>query len=209
MNAVESSVRRPPRRRVGAFLALAGAFLLLGSYAVWMMATERVAPPILPPAGEALAGEAPFRFAILGDSRGNMAVFEDILDRIRGDKAAFVLHTGDIVKRPEPAQFDWVLHELNEEGPDLRIFAVAGNHDIDEKAPDVASRYHLYSRAFGPRRYWFSYADTLFVAFDDAQEVLAPGELQVAGRHARPPAGPIRALLRLHARAALRPAPRP
>ena len=55
---------------------------------------------------------------------------------------------------------------------------MAGNHDIEEAAPDVATRYRLYSRAFGPRRYWFSCADALFVAFDDAQEVLTPQDLQ-------------------------------
>ncbi len=175
----EPSPGRPPRhRRVGTYLALAGAALMLGFYAFWTQATVRTPPPILPPAGEALPGEAPFSFAILGDSRGNMSVFEDILDHIRSDKAAFVLHTGDIVRRPQPAQFDWVLHELNEEEPGLCIFAVAGNHDIDRKATDPAKRYLLYNRAFGQRRYWFSYADALFVAFDDAQEALAPDELE-------------------------------
>ncbi len=174
----EPCAARPPRRRPHAYLALGAGVLLLGLYASWTNATLRTPPPILPPAGEALPGTAPFSFAVLGDSRGNMSVFEDILDHIRADGAAFVLHTGDIVRRPRPAQFEWVLHELNEEAPDLRIFAVAGNHDIDRKAKDPAARYLLYSRAFGQRRYWFSYAGALFVAFDDAQETLTAAELR-------------------------------
>ena len=38
--------------------------------------------------------------------------------------------------------------------------AVPGNHDETDAG---VNPYLLYERAFGPRRYWFSYGDTLFV----------------------------------------------
>ena len=134
--------------------------------------------PLLPPAGETIAGAAPFRFAVLGDSRGNQAVFEDILERIRADKAGLVLHTGDIVREPKAAHFAWILHELDEQKLDALFCPVAGNHDIEETAPTLAERYRLYERSFGQRQYWFTYADALFVAFDNAQGAAEPDDLK-------------------------------
>jgi 3',5'-cyclic AMP phosphodiesterase CpdA len=132
---------------------------------------------ILPPAGQALQGKAPFRFAVVGDSRGNMRAFEKVLARIRLDSVALILHGGDIVERCDPQQYEWVLHELGEENLTVPFCPIPGNHDVDEGASDAESRYRLYTRAFGPRQYWFSYANALFVGFDDATAHCAPEDL--------------------------------
>ena len=107
-----------------------------------------------------------------------MTVFEDILRRIQADKADLILHTGDIVKRCKAGQYAWVLHELGEEGLTIPFCAVAGNHDINEEASEIRRRYSLYSRSLGLRRYWFSYGQALFVAFDDATDRATPEVLQ-------------------------------
>ena len=44
--------------------------------------------------------------------------------------------------------------------------AIPGNHDVEQAAEDARTRYLLYGRAFGPRRYWFAYANALFVGLD-------------------------------------------
>ena len=155
---------------------------LLSVHLLWSWATGSAPAAILPPAGESLPGHAPFCFAVAGDSRGNMGVFEDILDRINADGVSFILHTGDIVQRCNDRQFDWVLHELGEEELGVPFCAVPGNHDIDQHARDAGKLYRHYERAFGPRRYWFSYGNTLFVAVDNSTERYGPEELLWLGR---------------------------
>ena len=152
------------------------AFVLVCANLAWQLAVADVPPPILPPAGEQIEGTLPFRFAMVGDNRGNMRVFEEILDAIRGEDVSLILHGGDIVKHCGPRQFDWVLHELQEEQLTVPLCPVPGNHDI-APAQEPRARYLLYRRAFGPRRYWFSYADTLFVAFDNSAWRAAPDDL--------------------------------
>ena len=164
-----TDVRSCGRRCRAAVCWLAAASVLLALGAIRVQAALEGPPPVLPPAGEVLQGEAPFRFAMIGDSRGNTCVFEAILERIAADDVSFVLHGGDIVQSYSRAQFQWVLHELAEEELGVPMCFVPGNHDIDDGA-DEARRYRFYTASFGPRRYWFSYADSLFVAFDNATE---------------------------------------
>ena len=157
--------------------SLGAAVVLLGANLVWSFVLAETPPALLPPAGEVMGGTAPFTFAVVGDSRGNTTVFEEILSRIRADGASLILHGGDIVRRAKPRQFDWVLHELAEENLAVPFCPVPGNHDIDEAVDDPGGRCRLYSRAFGPRRYWFAYANTLFVAFDTATKRCSADDL--------------------------------
>lgn len=166
------------------FLILAKAVVfavcavLAAACSLWLFTTGENIAALLPPAGEVIEGGSPFSFAVVGDNRDNMSVFEEILGRIKGEDVDFILHTGDIVKRANERQFNWVLHEIGEEKLGVPIYAVPGNHDIDEDAEDMHLRYRFYGRAFGQRRYWFSYANVLFVAFDNAMERSGPDDLK-------------------------------
>lgn len=171
--------RRPKRRlRLVAAACLAMSAGLLALHAAAWMAFPRVSPAVLPPAGEVLEGTAPFRFAYVADSRGNLDVLEPILERVKADGVRLVLHGGDLVMEPATEDFEWLLHELDEAELGVPFCAVAGNHDIDEAKSDLAARYRLYSRSFGPRQYWFACANTLFVAFDTAGEVCQEDDLR-------------------------------
>ena len=140
---------------------------LLACHLLWSTTTHDPRA-ILPPAGETLPGEAPFRFAVLGDNRGNMSVFEDILAGVKREDVRFIIHTGDLVSRCSPENFRWLLHELGEENLDVPFCATPGNHDLVDGPEDAVARASEYTRAFGPRQYWFACANTLLVAFDDA-----------------------------------------
>ena len=159
-------------------LSLGAGVALVALHAVWYLLAAGMSAAVLPPAGEVLAGQAPYSFAVIGDSRGNTAVFERVLAGVRADGADLILHGGDLVRWYTRYDFEWVLHELHEEGLTVPFCAVPGNHDIDEEATDEAVRYRHYSRAFGPRQYWFSYANALFVAFDDAAEAASPADIE-------------------------------
>ena len=169
----EPDVRCNRRARRCANIALCcfGASLALLVAHIFCVPSPTV---ILPPAGEVIEGNVPFRFAVVGDSRGNTTVFKEILARIKADKASLILHTGDIVQHCSTPQFNWILHELGEENLDVLFCPVPGNHDVKKGGEDARMRYRLYNQAFGQRRYWFACANTLFVAFDDATERYNP-----------------------------------
>ncbi len=134
--------------------------------------------PLLPPAGRAFQATTPFRFAVLSDTRGNMAIAREALHRIKREEPALVLHCGDIAQRYTSRQFDWVLRNLHEEGLAVPFCPVPGNHDIDREADDPLVRHELYRAAFGPPRYWFAYANALFVAFDNSTEECSAEDLE-------------------------------
>ena len=161
-----------------ALCCFSAAAVLLGSHFIWSAVHGEPPPAIVPPAGEVMEGTVPFHFAVISDTRGNQAVFEDALGKIKNDRPNLLLHAGDIAQRYKPRQFDWVLHELDEENLTVPFCPVPGNHDIDRTTRDVRDRYRLYNRAFGPRRYWFSYANSLFVAFDDSTERCGADDLR-------------------------------
>jgi hypothetical protein len=151
--------------------------LLLGLSGLWFCLRAETPLPVLPPAGEVMHAEAPFRFAVVSDTRGNMAVFEEGMACIKEMGVALILHAGDIAERLSERQFDWVLHELDEMDLSVPFCAVPGDHDTDERPPDSQGRYPLYSRAFGPRRYWFACGNALFVAFDDSAVAVTAEDL--------------------------------
>jgi Icc-related predicted phosphoesterase len=152
----------------------AKVFILLGisiivTNLVWHISTRTRSDAItLPPAGEVLPVAKPFTFGVVGDSRRNVAVLCAIMKDAESRNVEFMLHGGDIVRDVNQRQYDWVLHELAEKRTNVPIYAVPGNHDIDESATDNEARTRLYRQAFGPRRYWFGCGDVLFVAFDDS-----------------------------------------
>ena len=157
---------RASSRALGALLAVALALL---AFSATVLAIRRHgSEPILPPAGISLEGTAPFTFGVVGDSKDNMTVFTDILRRLKGEDVKFIVHTGDIVKRANERQFAWMRHVIRRVDLPMPFCVVIGNHDIDDQAPTADARARFYERAFGPRQYWFTYANTLVVVFDDS-----------------------------------------
>lgn len=154
------------------------ALTLLLAHALPWVSFRPVSRAVLPPAGEVLEGTAPFRFAVVGDSRGNMDVLESILERMKADKASLILHGGDLVSVCATDDFEWVLHELEEAQIGVPFCAVPGNHDVAKGESDANARCRLYSRSFGPRQYWFAYANALFVGLDTAASGCQSEDLQ-------------------------------
>jgi len=159
----------PQRLKRESALCLLAAALLVSAHLVWHVSAADLSPPILPPAGEAIPGEAPIHFAVMGDSQGNQTVFERVLGRVKAEDVHLVLHLGDIMHHCTSRDLEWILHELDEENLDVPFCVVPGNHDIDKEGHG-GSPWDLYNAAFGPRRYWFTCGNVLFVALDDSTE---------------------------------------
>ncbi len=158
-----------------ALICLTLAALLLGTLTAWSAINGGTPPGILPPAGDSLPGGRPLTFAVMGDSRGNNSVLDRLLRSAQAHGARFVLYTGDMVRDASPAQYDWMLQEIAELDLRVPLCVVPGNHDVDRRRPVPGL---LYERAFGPRNYWFTCADSLFVAFDDTTDNCNPRDLQ-------------------------------
>lgn len=173
----------PPRRwrravRLVAIVLLLVAGNLFVLHASAWTSFPRLSPSVLPPAGEVLEGKAPFRFAYVADSRGNLDLLEAIFERVKADKVRLLLAGGDLVVEPAVEDFEWLLHEIEEAQLTMPFCAVAGNHDIRHEETAPTEQYRLYSRSFGPRQYWFACANTLFVALDTATESCAENDLK-------------------------------
>ena len=150
--------------------------LCLGAHGGWTVAVDEY-PPLLPPAGREVDGRAPFTFAVVGDTRGNMTVFEAALDGAQRSGAEVVLHTGDIAQRLTERQYGWLLQELHGARMDGLFCPVPGNHDIGRGGRRERTE-SLYRSAFGPPRYWFGYANTLFVGVDTSDEQMTREDLR-------------------------------
>ncbi|HUT34241.1 MAG TPA: metallophosphoesterase [Planctomycetota bacterium] len=175
-------VPRPGRRergfRAAALACAASALVLLVVHTLSWWSLGPPAPAVLPPAGEVLEGKAPFRFGVVGDSHSNLDVFEAVLRGMKADEVSLVLHMGDLVAARAETEYDWLLHELDEARLGVPFCTVPGNHDIIKWESNPRVRCRLFSRSFGPRQYWFAYANALFVGFDSAAEKCKKEDLQ-------------------------------
>ncbi len=101
-------------------------------------------------------------FAVLGDSRSNPQVFEQVLKRMDRDPSlAFAIDLGDLVETGSVENFqnflDRVRHNLH-----LPFLTVLGNHDLEKE-----HGARLYRRIFGPDYYSFQIKDNYFIVVND------------------------------------------
>jgi len=120
-----------------------------------------------------------FRFFVLGDTQnpaGNIEPFEEILERAKRERPAFVIHLGDFVPKGTDKEYKFFLNEVEETGilkQGIPLFLVVGNHDLDR----WTRRPGLFQKYFGPTKYWFSFGNSLFVVIDTGDGVLDDEQL--------------------------------
>ena len=104
-----------------------------------------------------------FTFAVLGDNKGNRAVFKPLLrDISRNPQIAFAIDVGDLVKNGERAQFRNFLSQV-QENLSIPLVAAIGNHDL-EGGPDP------FLEVFGPTYYAFRVGQSSFIVLDAPRE---------------------------------------
>ncbi len=72
---------------------------------------------------------ADFAFVVLGDSRGNDAVFKKALALAKTYNPLFILHGGDYSDKGSDKETDHFLALVNDSVPDVPLFVVFGNHE--------------------------------------------------------------------------------
>jgi predicted phosphodiesterase len=147
---------------IGIVAAIA-CVLAVGSFIAAHVEVAGVMPPSTPLTAESLPQRLPTQpprswcFAVLGDPEENRTVFRACLDSARKANCAFVVITGDIVKRESLLSFAQVMKDLDDHGYGRRVATVRGNHD---------ARW-LYGAYFGSSNWSFEYGGVRFVGLDD------------------------------------------
>ena len=108
------------------------------------------------------SGIQPFRFAVLGDTRSNHEVHEEIVNRIIAERPLLVINSGDLVSDGRNIE-DWehffrINRELMRSVP---YYPLLGNHEKDSQF--YFDFFHLPGNE---RYYMYSIGDVLFLMLD-------------------------------------------
>lgn len=111
-----------------------------------------------------------FTFVVLGDSRGNDAVFRRSLALAATFSPLFVLHGGDVGDAGSAAELERFLALVSQEVPAIPLFVVAGNHERDQK---------LFRAKIGPLDYTLTVPrlGLKLVVLDNSRYALKPAQL--------------------------------
>ncbi len=155
------------------FIAVTVVCVILLAVVIGEVVTARLrTKPIY---GIPLGGPAPvatgssYSFAFTGDTRNNDVVLQEIIREAIGQKCAFSVYGGDLVKGSNDRDYeDFCQAVIKATGGGFPIYPVIGNHDwgsgITEKLEG-----DKFVKYLGPENYIFWYGRDAFVVFDDSR----------------------------------------
>lgn len=158
------------------FFALSGLIVLVmfGLFVVHTyLGVDFIRPgrDMMPPVSQFLEpNDRNLHIAIVSDTGTHNNVLERVLNDIHQSDSApdFIMYLGDLVSDRRPANFYWMLHEIERYLSGTPFFIIPGNHDV-EKYGAIDKRF--YRSVMGPSYYWFGFGDTLFIAMDSSDKV--------------------------------------
>ena len=116
--------------------------------------------------------DLPFSFLVLGDTQGSNRI-ETLLDlALKNGKYSFLIHLGDIVRKPDRWNHLYFLTEMTTEiHPPFPVFIVPGNHDIDYTSTLIKDKerqvtQEVFDSLYGARNYSFIFNQCLFILFE-------------------------------------------
>lgn len=106
----------------------------------------------------------PFRFAVLGDNRGNGEIYTSLLDKIAELKPNFTINTGDLITNPGDLLL-WDEFLGWSSGYEFPILPVVGNHDVEH--PRSERMYQdIFTLPEEEIYYSFPYGNSQFIILD-------------------------------------------
>lgn len=103
-------------------------------------------------------------FAVLGDSRNNPMIFQQLLKQVdRDPEIAFAIHLGDMVEVGDLEKYRDFFKQVRENFH-KPLLTVPGNHDVANHGR------RLYQEIFGRYYYSFKINDHYFIMVDDAEQ---------------------------------------
>jgi len=133
----------------------------------------------------ALGSKAPFRFAVLGDTRPDIFGFSkhtELLDLIKPRNPVFVLNVGDIVMGPTRSDhWDRFFSDIHRVAKNIPYMVSMGNHEHHEWGgwADSGKTYLKYMNYPGAEKYYaFNYSNVCFISMDiEAESELTSEQL--------------------------------
>ena len=119
---------------------------------------------------ELAQGKTPFRFAVLGDNRGNPKVCKTLLEKIFSLAPNLMMNTGDLITNAGHL-YQWDEFIELSSGYDFPILPVVGNHDVDNPRSEKMYR-DIFVLPDEEVYYSFAYGNSQFIALDSE----IPGE---------------------------------
>ena len=119
-----------------------------------------------------------FRFAVYGDTRGDKAAHQSVIDRMDLYKPDFAIHTGDLVDDGQIKTYWKIFFQV--EGNFLAhvpLYPTLGNHE--QNAPNY---FNTFSLPGNQRWYFFDYGKARFICleFDQFENIVDPQQAQLA-----------------------------
>ncbi len=111
----------------------------------------------------------PFSFLVIGDTEGGERGEILIKKALRNGRFSFVIHLGDLVKKPDIWGHRFFLMEMIYEiRPPFPVFLVPGNHDIDYTSKIVKEKERrvtkeVFDSLYGARNFDFIFNHCLFI----------------------------------------------
>jgi Icc protein len=111
-----------------------------------------------------------FRFAVMGDNRGNYEVLRQLIVSANREQPSLMVNTGDLVAEGRLREYLRFLAVIRQShGP---YFTVVGNHDV------TGNGLLIYRQLFGEENYAFDYAGCRFVMLDNSRGQFPEERLQ-------------------------------
>jgi Icc-related predicted phosphoesterase len=111
----------------------------------------------------------PFSFLVIGDTQGSKRGERLIKSALRNGQYSFMIHLGDLVKKPDRWDHLYFLTEMaTEVNPPFPVFVVPGNHDIDYASVRIKDGERRMTResfdsSYGARSFHFAFNQCLFI----------------------------------------------
>jgi 3',5'-cyclic AMP phosphodiesterase CpdA len=119
-------------------------------------------------------GPGGFRFVVLGDTRSNLSAARDVLAHAGAEKPAFILNTGDLVRRGTAGEYIAYHMPLVDRLNPIPLIPVPGNH---EEGPN--RDFAAFNAIYGADRFSFDYGPCRFVGVNNGdRDGLSGADLQ-------------------------------
>ena len=111
---------------------------------------------------EAVSKDGNFSFIVFADNKNSITTFNNLIEKVNQEKAAFSIDVGDLVEDGSKGKFRFFINQIkNFRGPFLTAI---GNHELREGGR--ANYYDLFGRFY----YSFAFGKSYFIVLDDADE---------------------------------------
>jgi 3',5'-cyclic AMP phosphodiesterase CpdA len=118
-----------------------------------------------------------FTFVVMGDSRNNVEIAQEIYRRAAQEKPAFIIHTGDLVHNGTVDEYLHYHMPLVDQIKPAPVIPVPGNHD-----GGPGHDFYGYLAIYGSDHFSFSYGDCRFVGVNNSDgDRLSDNDLQFLG----------------------------